>query len=40
MLGACFNALSLVTLAWIAAFTLPKLYLNNKVSSLPVSISP
>ena len=30
-LGACFNALSLVTLVWIAAFTLPKIYLNNQV---------
>merc|ERR1719228_3106776 len=29
-LGAWFNALTLVTLAWVAAFTLPKLYLNNQ----------
>jgi hypothetical protein len=29
--GAWFNALSLVTLIWLAVFTLPKLYLNNKV---------
>jgi hypothetical protein len=29
--GAWFNALSLLTLVWLAAFTLPKLHLNNKV---------
>jgi hypothetical protein len=29
--GAWFNALSLLTLVWLAVFTLPKLYLNNKV---------
>jgi hypothetical protein len=32
--GAWFNALSLVTLVWLAVFTLPKLYLNNKVRTL------
>jgi len=31
-LGAWFNALTLVTLVWVAAFTLPKLYLNNKAA--------
>jgi len=31
-LGAWFNALTLVTLAWVAAFTLPKLYLNNQAA--------
>ena len=30
--GAWFNALSLVILAWIGVFTLPKLYLNNQVA--------
>ncbi len=33
--GAWFNALSLLTLAWLAVFTLPKLYLNNKVRTPP-----
>ena len=28
-LGAWFNALTLVTLVWVAAFTLPKLYLKS-----------
>jgi len=28
--GAWFNALTLVTMAWVAIFTLPKLYLNNQ----------
>jgi hypothetical protein len=32
--GAWFNALSLLTLVWLAVFTLPKLYLNNKVTTL------
>lgn len=31
-IGGWFNALSLVTLAWIATFTLPKIYLNNKAA--------
>jgi len=31
-LGAWFNALTLVTLVWVAAFTLPKLYLNNQAA--------
>merc|ERR1719505_108772 len=30
--GAWFNALTLVILAWIGIFTLPKLYLNNQVA--------
>merc|ERR1711934_453843 len=30
--GAWFNALTLVILAWIGVFTLPKLYLNNQVA--------
>ena len=30
--GAWFNALSLVILAWIGVFTLPKLYLNNQAA--------
>lgn len=29
-IGAWFNAMTLVIFAWIAAFTLPKLYLNNQ----------
>merc|ERR1712080_786917 len=28
--GAWFNALTLVTIAWVALFTLPKIYLNNQ----------
>merc|ERR1712037_350947 len=30
--GAWFNALTLVILAWIGVFTLPKLYLNNQAA--------
>merc|ERR1711934_530598 len=30
--GAWFNALTLVILAWIGVFSLPKLYLNNQVA--------
>jgi hypothetical protein len=30
-IGAWFNALTLVTLSWLGLFSLPKLYLNNKV---------
>merc|ERR1719331_2841261 len=30
--GAWFNALSLVILAWIGVFTLPKVYLNNQAA--------
>merc|ERR1712121_378848 len=30
--GAWFNALTLVLLAWIGVFTLPKLYLNNQTA--------
>merc|ERR1712203_900525 len=30
--GAWFNALTLVILAWISVFTLPKLYLNNQAA--------
>merc|ERR1712062_856547 len=29
-IGAWFNALTLVILAWVAFFTLPKLYVNNQ----------
>jgi hypothetical protein len=28
--GAWFNALTLITLAWVGLFTLPKVYLNNQ----------
>jgi len=31
-LGAWFNALTLVIVAWVAAFALPKLYLNNQAA--------
>ena len=31
-LGAWFNALTLVTLVWVAAFTLPKLYLKSQAA--------
>merc|ERR1712018_709031 len=44
--GAWFNALTLVILAWIGVFTLPKLYLNNQavvaevVEALPANMKP
>jgi hypothetical protein len=28
--GACFNDLTLVILAWVGLFSLPKLYMNNQ----------
>ena len=31
ILGCLFNLLTLVTIGWVALFTLPKLYTNNQV---------
>ena len=37
-IGALFNLLTLVTVAWIGAFSLPKLYELNKVNIFLVNI--
>ena len=33
-IGSWFNLLTLLILAWVAVFTLPKLYINNQVAEL------
>jgi hypothetical protein len=34
--GSCFNAMTLVILAWVGLFTVPKIYLNNQKTLDPI----